>query len=323
MKYVAAAGQFLGKFFALFVFAAAVLCYFVPAVITWVLPFVSVLLGIVMFGMGLTLKRSDFAEVFKRPKDVILGVCAHYLIMPLLAFMLCLVFRLPGPVAVGVLLVGSCPSGTSSNVMCFLAKGDVALSVSIGAVSTLLAPVMMPVALLVLGGHWVHFQPLPLFLSVLEIVVVPVVLGVLVNTFFGKQVEHVTPALPLVSTLSIVLIAGAVVAASRDALLKPSTLLVIPVVMLHNLLGYGLGYMFGRLLGMSRAKCKAITFEVGMQNSALASTLALAFFTPVAAVPATLFSIWHNMSGSTLAGVWAAKDLSRETRSAKVQAVRG
>ncbi|MCO7176287.1 bile acid:sodium symporter family protein [Sporolactobacillus kofuensis] len=309
MKVVVSTGQFLGKYFALFVLAAAAVSYFQPNLITWVLPYVNDLLGIIMFGMGMTLKKSDFAAVFKRPKDVIIGVCAHYLIMPLVAFALCFAFHLPPAVAVGVILVGCCPSGTASNVMCFLAKGDVALGVSIGAVSTLIAPVMLPLMLWLLAGHWVKIPTSSLFVSVVEIVIVPIVLGVLVNTFFGKKVHKVTAALPLVSTVAIILIAGGVVAASNKNgdLLTASTLVIIPVVILHNLLGYSLGFFFSRLLGMDHLKSRAITFEVGMQNSALGVALAIAFFSPVAAIPATLFSIWHNMSGSLLASFWAGK----------------
>ncbi len=315
MKFIIAAGKFLGRYFALFVLAAAVVSYLQPQLITWVLPFVSYLLGLVMFGMGMTLKRSDFSEVFQRPKDVLFGVCAHYLIMPLIAFALCLVFRLPGPVAVGVILVGCCPSGTSSNVMCYLAKGDVALGVSIGAVSTLIAPLMLPLILWLLAGRWVVIPTASLFLNVVEIVILPIVLGVLVNTLFGKQVQQATEALPLVSTLAIILIAGGVVAANSAKLFALGTLILIPVVILHNLLGYALGFFFSRLLGMNHPKSRAITFEVGMQNSALGVTLAMNFFSPIAAVPGTLFSVWHNMSGSALATFWAGQTKKRASQS--------
>ncbi|WP_100488411.1 bile acid:sodium symporter family protein [Sporolactobacillus pectinivorans] len=315
MKVIVSTGKFLGKYFALFVLAAAAISYFQPSLITWVLPYVSYLLGIVMFGMGMTLKRSDFAEVFKRPKDVIVGVCAHYLIMPLAAYALCLVFHLPSAVAVGVILVGCCPSGTSSNVMCYLAKGDVALGVSIGAVSTLIAPVMLPLILWLLAGRWVKIPTGSLFISVVEIVIIPIVLGVLVNTLFGKKVEKATEALPLVSTLSIIMIAGGVVAANSVTLFAASTLILIPVIILHNLLGYTLGFFFSRLLGMDHPKSRAITFEVGMQNSALGVTLAMAFFSPIAAVPGTLFSVWHNMSGSVLASYWEGKSKKERAKS--------
>lgn len=314
MKTVEAIGKFLGKYFALFVLAAAVLSYFQPHWITWVVPYIAYLLGVVMFGMGLTLKRSDFAEVFKRPKDVLIGVCAHYLIMPLVALALCYAFRLPSALAVGVLLVGSCPSGTSSNVMAFLAKGDVALGVSVGAVSTLIAPVMLPFILWLLAGHWVSIPTAALFTSVLEIVILPIVLGVVVNALLGKHVEKANEALPLVSTVSIILIASGVVAANSATMFTAETLVIIPVVILHNLLGYGLGFLFSRLLGMNHPKSRAITFEVGMQNSGLAATLAMALFSPIAAVPGTLFSIWHNMSGSTLASYWANKTMREEAK---------
>ncbi|MFT8363650.1 MAG: bile acid:sodium symporter family protein [Sporolactobacillus sp.] len=312
MKTIESIGKFLGKYFALFVLAAAAFSYFQPHWITWVVPYISYLLGIVMFGMGLTLKRSDFAEVFKRPKDVLIGVCAHYLIMPLVALALCYAFRLPGAIAVGVLLVGSCPSGTSSNVMAFLAKGDVALGVSVGAVSTLIAPVMLPFILWLLAGHWVSIPTTALFTSVLEIVILPILLGVAVNALLGKHVEKATEALPLVSTLAIILIASGVVAANAANMFTAETLVIIPVVILHNLLGYGLGFLFSRLLGMNHPKSRAITFEVGMQNSGLAATLAMALFSPIAAVPGTLFSVWHNMSGSILASYWAGKTQPEE-----------
>ncbi|MFT8318771.1 MAG: bile acid:sodium symporter family protein [Sporolactobacillus sp.] len=307
MKAIASIGQFLGKYMALFVLGIAVLAYFEPHLLLWVSPYISYLLGIVMFGMGMTLKRSDFAAVFKRPKDVIFGVCAHYLIMPLAALALCFAFHLPSNVAVGVLLVGCCPSGTSSNVMAFLAKGDVALGVSIGAVSTLIAPVMLPFMLWLLAGHWVKIPVFSLFISVLEIVILPIVLGVLVHTFLGAKAEKAALALPLVSTVTIMLIAGGVVAANSASLFSAANLVIIPVVILHNLIGYGLGFAFSRLLGMNHPKSRAITFEVGMQNSGLGVSLAMAFFSPAAAIPGTLFSVWHNMSGSTLASYWAAK----------------
>ncbi|RYL90368.1 bile acid:sodium symporter family protein [Sporolactobacillus sp. THM7-4] len=312
MKFIVSAGHFLGKYFALFVLAAAAVSYFQPSLALWVLPYVSYLLGIIMFGMGMTLKKSDFAAVFKRPKDVIIGVCAHYLIMPLIAFLLCFVFRLPAPVAVGVLLVGCCPSGTASNVMCYLAKGDVALGVSIGAVSTFIAPIMLPFILWVLAGRFIHIPVASLFLSVIEIVILPIILGVLVNTLFGNKVEKAKEALPMVSTISIILIASGVVAANSGRLFAADTLLIIPIVILHNLLGYLLGFLFSRLLGMNYEKSRAITFEVGMQNSGLGVTLATAFFSPVAAIPGTLFSVWHNISGSSLAAYWASKTERRK-----------
>ncbi|MDD9148308.1 MULTISPECIES: bile acid:sodium symporter family protein [unclassified Sporolactobacillus] len=307
MKAIVSTGRFLGKYFALFVLAGAVISYFQPNLILWVLPYVSLLLGLIMFGMGVSLKRSDFAAVFKRPKDVIVGVCAHYLIMPLVAYALCLAFHLPNALAVGVILVGCCPSGTASNVMCYLAKGDVALGVSIGAVSTLIAPVMLPLILWLLAGRWVRIPTGSLFISVIEIVILPIVLGVLVHTFGGNKVEKGAEALPLVSTIAIILIASSVVAANHASLFAASTLILIPVVMLHNLLGFALGFFFSRLLGMNHPKSRSITFEVGMQNSALGVSLAMAFFSPAAAIPGTFFSVWHNMSGSVLASYWASR----------------
>lgn len=316
MKVIVSTGQFLGKYFALFVLGAAVVSYYQPDLVIWVTPYISYFLGIIMFGMGMTLNRSDFAAVFKQPKDVIIGVCAHYLIMPLVAFALCLIFQLPGDVAVGVILIGCCPSGTASNVMCYLAKGDVALGVSIGAVSTLIAPIMVPLILWLLAGHWLKIPTGSLFVSVIEIVILPIILGVLIHSFFGNKVKKVTEALPLVSTLLIILLASGVVAANSTHLLAAGTLILIPIVILHNLLGFTLGFFFSRLLGMNQPKSHAVTFEVGMQNSGLGVTLAMAFFSPIAAIPGTLFSVWHNISGSVLASYWAGKMKANKKKTA-------
>ena len=294
----------LSKWFTLVVVIWAVFNYFLPTTSRWVIPNTSYLLGITLFGMGLTLTTEDFVRISKRPVPVALGTVAHYVIMPSLAWLLCLIFHLKGATAAGVILVGSCPSGTSSSVMAFLSGGDVALDVSIEILSTLLAPVMLPLLLSVLAGQYIAVPALSLFLSTLRIVVVPIILGVLIHTFFGKKIAAVIKLMPLISQVAILLIIGAVVSANHANIFTAATALVIPVVMLHNLCGYSLGYAFAKLLHLEEPQQKAITFEVGMQDSSLGATLAMKYFVPQAAIPSTIFSIWHNISGSILSSWW-------------------
>ncbi len=304
MKTVSKIGNWMSKWFTLLVILWAAVNYFLPKTSLWIAPNTPYLLGIILFGMGLTLSKDDFSRILKRPVPVILGTVAHYAIMPFIAFLLCQIFHLTGSTAVGVILVGSCPSGTSSSVMAYLAKGDVALDVSIEALSTLLAPIMLPLMLQFYAGRYVAIPTAQLFLSTLKIVVIPIVLGVVVHTFLGKQIAKANMLLPFISQLSILAIIGAVFAANHDDLFTAQTALVIPVVMLHNLSGYALGYLFGHLIRLRQPQRKAITFEVGMQDSSLGATLAMKYFVPAAAIPSTVFSIWHNVSGSVLSSWW-------------------
>lgn len=307
MNAIEAVGKWVGRWFTLLVVIWAAFNYVVPTTSAWVVPNTSYLLGIILFGMGLTLKGADFARIVKRPVPVILGTVAHYVIMPLVAFLLCQIFQLKGATAAGVILVGSCPSGTSSSVMAYLAGGDVALDVSIETLSTLLAPIALPGLLLLYAGQYVAIPTQSLFLSTIKIVLVPIILGVLIHTLFGKKIDQLTRALPLISQTAILLIIGAVISANHAELFSAATALVIPVVMLHNLSGYGLGYLFSRLIRLKDPQRKAITFEVGMQDSSLGATLAMKYFSPAAAIPSTIFSIWHNISGSILSSYWRGR----------------
>lgn len=269
--------------------------------------YISFLLGVIMFGMGLTLSSEDFREVFRRPVDVLIGVVGHYLIMPSLAFVLAITLQLPPDIAVGVILVGCCPSGTASNVMTYLSKGDVALGVSIAAVSTLIAPIATPALISLLAGKWMAIDTKSLFLDIVMVVIVPIVLGVIVKAFFGKQAEASAKALPLVSTIAIVMIVAIVVALNKGKIVETG-MIIFAVVILHNILGYVLGYFFAKLFGLNLAKRKAVTLETGMQNSGLGAALAAAHFNPLAAVPSAIFSVWHNLSGSVLATYFAKKE---------------
>ena len=307
MKAVEKASTFVGKTFSFWVLLFACAGFFAPQLFSGYKSWITPLLGIVMFGMGLTLTTAEFREVFRRPRDVAIGVVGHYIIMPGLAFLLALALRLPPDIAVGLILVGCCPSGTASNVMTFLAKGDVALGVSIASVSTLVAPFATPALVSLLAGKWMSINTESLFLDIVQVVILPIVLGIVAKTLFRKQAEASVKALPLVSTLSIVLIIAIIVALNQPKILA-NGLLILVAVMLHNLLGFALGYLFARMFGMNLARRKAIMMETGMQNSGLGAALAAAHFSPMAAVPSALFSVWHNLSGSALATWFARKE---------------
>ena len=282
--------KWLSKWFTVAVILWAAFNYALPATSSWVIPNTAYLLGLILFGMGLTLTTEDFKRIAKRPIPVVLGTVAHYVIMPGLAWLLCMIFHLKG--------------GTSSSVMAFLSGGDVALDVSIETLSTLLAPLMIPTLLSFLAGQYVSVPAQSLFLSTLRIVVVPIILGVLVHSIFGKKIDAIIKIMPLISQAAILLIVGAVVSANHANIFTAATALVIPVVMLHNLCGYALGFGFSKILGLEEPQQKAITFEVGMQDSSLGATLAMKYFVPQAAIPSTIFSIWHNISGSILSSWW-------------------
>jgi len=303
--------QFVSRWMAVIVIAVAALALIAPAPVGAVLKtsYVNTLLGIVMFGMGLTLKPGDFKVVFSRPKDVIIGCVAQFTIMPLLAFLLCKVFALPTELAVGVILVGTCPGGTSSNVITYMSKGDVALSVGMTSVSTILAPFLTPLLTQLYAGQSVDVNVVSMFLSIVKVVIVPIGLGFLINHFLPKVAETIVDILPMISTLAIVAIVGAVVAANA-AKIMTCGLLIIAVVVLHNVLGYAVGYLVGKVLKLDTTKCRAISIEVGMQNSGLATSLAGAHFAqyPLATIPGAVFSVWHNISGAILANIFLKLD---------------
>lgn len=303
MRALAALSRFVGNTFALWILLFAVLAFYQPAwflpLVKWIVP----LLGLIMFGMGLTLKTEDFREVARRPLRVLIGVLAQFLIMPGLAWLLCQVLRLPPEVAVGVILVGCCPGGTASNVMTWFARGDLALSVAITAVTTLLAPLVTPALIWLLASAWLPVQFGALFMSILQVVLLPIALGLIAQRLLGVRARHLVEVLPLVSVVSIVVIVAAVVAASQ-AKIAESGLLIMAVVVLHNGLGLALGYLAGKVFGLPLAQRKTLAIEVGMQNSGLGAALASAHFSPLAAVPSALFSVWHNLSGSLLAALF-------------------
>lgn len=309
MKILKNISNFFGKNMAIIVLIVATLSLFFPKSVSFIkTSYVNYLLMIVMFGMGLTLKFEDFKVVFTRPKDIIIGAIAQFSIMPLLAFLLSIIFKLPTELAVGVILVGTCPGGTSSNVMTYLAKGDIALSVGMTSVSTILAPIATPLLTLLYAGQRVNVNAVNMFISIVQVVIIPIGLGFIINRFFHKFTNHIKEILPLISVLAIVSIVAAVVSANSSRLMQVGYLIII-VVMLHNCLGYLLGFMIGKLLRLDNSKCKAISIEVGMQNSGLATSLAATHFSfmPLATVPGAIFSVWHNISGSIVANIMSSK----------------
>lgn len=296
----------ISKYMAALVIVIAGVALYEPASFRWAAPQIALLLGVVMFGMGMTLRMEDFKLVFSRPKDVLIGCIAQFTIMPGLAWLLAKAFALPPELAVGVVLVGTCPGGTSSNVMTYLAKGDVALSVAMTMTTTILAPFVTPVLTWALAGAWIDISLEAMMLSIVKMVVVPIVLGIFANHFFGDFVQKAVKVLPLVSVIAIVLIVGGVVAVSAAKILETGVL-VMAVVICHNMLGYAVGYLLAKSVKLNVAKSKAISIEVGMQNSGLATALAVAHFGPVAAIPGAIFSVWHNISGSLAANYLADK----------------
>ncbi|OOF39268.1 sodium transporter [Rodentibacter rarus] len=296
--------QFISKTFALWAIVFAVLAFLFPAEFKIFAPYIPYLLGLVMFGMGITLTFSDFAEVAKHPKAVFIGVVGQFVIMPMIAFGLAKAFHLPPDLAIGVILVGSCPGGTSSNVMTYLAKGNTALSVACTTISTLLSPLLTPVIFYLLASQWLDINVSAMFMSVLKMVLFPIFLGLVVRMLFKNVIVQASQITPLISVVSIVLILAAVVAVSKDRIVE-SGLLIFSVVVLHNCLGYFIGFLAAKLFKLNTADSKAIAIEVGMQNSGLGAALASAHFNPIAAVPSALFSFWHNVSGPILANIFS------------------
>lgn len=306
MQYLSKLSDFVSKYMALLVIIVAAIALFEPSSFAWAAPKITILLGIVMFGMGMTLKLSDFKLVFQRPRDVFIGAIGQFTIMPLLAWCLAKVFDLPPDLAAGVILVGTCPGGTASNVMTYLARGDVPLSVTVTMITTIMAPIVTPLLTWWLAGAWIDISLTAMMLSIIQVVILPIVLGIILNSLFEVQIQKAVKILPLVSVLAIVIIAGGVVSVGSQRIMETG-LLIMLVVMCHNLLGYGIGFLLAKACNMNIAKAKAISIEVGMQNSGLATSLAMLHFGAAAAIPGAIFSVWHNISGSLVANYLSAK----------------
>ena len=295
--------DYIARWMGLLVLVVAAVSLFVPASFIWIDTWtINPMLGVIMFGMGLTLSPHDFKVVLSRPKDILIGCLAQFTVMPLLAWLLVWCFSLPKELALGVILVGCCPGGTASNVITYLAKGDLALSVGMTATSTLLAPLLTPLLVWLMAGTMVDVDTVGMLKSIVYVVIAPIAIGLLCQRFLPRMTKSVTPYLPAFSSLAIAITVGIVVSHNADRLMLGGMIVVL-VVMIHNLSGLVLGFAIGRLLRLSRPKSVALSIEVGMQNSGLASSLAVLHFAafPLATIPGAVFSVWHNISGALAA----------------------
>ncbi len=298
--------DFIAKNMAIIILVIAIFSLFFSNNFLWIkTSSINYLLMIIMFGMGLTLKARDFALVFSHPKEIIWGAISQYLIMPFLAFSLSYLFHLDSALTAGVVLVGTCPGGTASNVITYLSKGDVALSVCMTSVNTLLSPILTPLITYLMLKTTIETNICSMFLGIINVILVPIILGVIVNKFFSEFTKKITKILPGVSVIAISFVIASVVSHNAQKILSAGSFILL-IVILHNISGYIIGFFVGKLLRLNNAKIKAFSIEIGMQNSGLAASLANSTFplTPEAAVPGAIFSVWHNISGAILAAIY-------------------
>ena len=310
MKIIEKINGFVGRYMAVIVLLLAALALFMPSSSLWVqTKWINPLLMIVMFGMGLSLSTDDLGYVVKHPKYIIIGCIAQFTIMPLTAFLLGKAFGLETALLAGVILVGTCPGGTASNVITYLSKGDVALSVGMTSVNTLLAPLLTPAITYLFLHTGIHVDVLSMFLSIIQVVIIPIGLGLLINKLFGKFTEKAAKLLPVLSVMAICLIVMSVVSHNSEKILTCGAV-ILAVVVLHNIIGYALGFALGKMLKLPMPQAKALSVEIGMQNSGLAASLAGTAFPELAmaTVPGAVFSVWHNISGAILANIFNRLD---------------
>ena len=315
-------GHWLTAYTSLFIIAVALVALLLPGMFTWVHGSVQTcILGFIMLTMGLTLTTDDIMTLASRPLDILVGTCAQYGLMPLIAWMLtvgvgCFGVTMPKPVVVGIILVGCCPGGVSSNIMSYLCRGDVAFSVGMTTVSTLLAPVVTPLLVLWLAGEQVAVDAVGMFLNILIVTLLPVSIGFFANMLLGanKTFCKTRALMPGMGVVCLAMIVGGVVAVVRDKMFAEGAVffaLVLAVVLMHNGRVYLLGYGVGSVCGFSKAKKRTISIEVGMQNAGLATVLASTFFAvscPLAVVPCAVSCAWHSISGTILATWFRSKD---------------
>src|SRR5690625_187002 len=311
MKLLEKISALAGKYFAILVIVVAVIAFLMPDSFSFLGQYITILLGVVMFGMGLTLKPVDFKLVLKNPLSVIGGVLAQFIVMPLAAFIIAYLLNLPAELAAGLVLLGSVPGGTASNVMVYLARGNLPLSIAMTSFSTLLAPILTPFILLGLANQWMPINALDMLLDIVYVIIVPITLGLIVKWLMPVFVNKSIRIIPLVSVVAIILIVTAVVAGNVDTLAVAGILLFF-AVFLHNTAGLVLGYFVARLMRLTESDCRAISLEVGMQNSGLGVALATAHLGGMAAVPSAIGAVWHNISGPILATYWSKRSVKEE-----------
>ena len=282
----------------------SVVAYFVPDYFSWMTNYTTIFLALAMFGMGTSIDSDSFKEILKNPKDVFIGSLAQFTIMPLIAWVLAIAFNVNKDIALGIILVGSCPGGTASNVITHIAGGNVSMSVSMTILSTLLAPIVTPFLVYLLAGRWVEVSIFAMFKSVVTVILIPVLMGIFAKKLSPEKMEKSKSIFPLISSLAIILIISGIIGSNSEKIAK-SGLIVLLIVMIHNALGLLLGLGVARIFKMDYDKQTALSIEVGMQNSGLAIQLATANFAlnPLATLPGAIFSIWHNISGSIFASI--------------------
>jgi BASS family bile acid:Na+ symporter len=303
--------KFIERYFFIIVLLAVVISLFYPDSFKWVLSeynginILNLLLSIILFTMGTTLKVDDFVNVFKNPKEISVGLLAQYVIMPIIAISLAKMFSLNDALTVGIILVGTVPGGTASDVITFLSNGDVALSVSLTALSTVISPILTPVITLLLIGNQIHFNPIDMFVSILEIVIIPIILGLALNYKFPKFCDELKDYLPAISAIVICLIVAGVIGTNKQAILTSSEIIMV-VIILQYFIAMFLGFCVGYLAGMDKKQIITIAIELSFQNSGLSTGLAKNHFPNLAqaTVPGALYSVWQNFAGSILAYVF-------------------
>ncbi len=301
------------KYFLLIALVVCIVALLAPSGFIWAKSIIPILLGIIMFGMGMTLEPKDFTGIYKVKWSVLLGLILQYTVMPLLAYLICRILGLPDDILVGMVLLGACPGGTASNVITYLAKGNVALSVSMTFASTLLCPLLTPLWMEALVGRTVDIPFLSMMFMLFLIVIVPIASGTFLRWLLGDKLKPALKLCPSVSILTIIFVIAIVFALNKQRIMQLPVLIAVAVV-LHNLIGLAAGYWTARFFGCSEKTARTIGIEVGMQNSGLAASLAAKFFGNASALPGALFSLWHNLSGITLAKYWSSKPPKEENK---------
>ena len=312
LKTIQKISGFLSSKTSIFIIIIAIITYFSPNIFMWVKGDTqTIILGIIMLTMGMTLSPKDFKILLKRPLDIGIGTFAQYFFMPAIAISLVHLLNLPKEIAIGLILVGCCPGGVSSNIMSFLCKGDLAFSVGMTAVSTLIAPVMTPTLVYFLAKESVNVDVLGMFQSVLIVTILPVLTGVSLNYIFRKNetFPEICKIMPGLSVIGLACIVGGVVSHFGSAFIK-SGVIIFVAAFCHNLVGYIAGWTIGRITNMTEAKKRTISIEVGMQNAGLATVLATKHFAlmPEAAIISAVSCVWHSISGTILANLFVLKD---------------
>lgn len=311
MNFLNKVSNFLGKYFIAVVFLTTLVAMLLPQIFIPIgkvkifnQSLVTIGLGLIMFVMGVTLNEKDFKIVVTRPKDIFVGCLAQFTIMPLTAYVLAKIFNLPPELAIGLILLGTCPGGTASNVMTYLAKGDLALSVGMTTISTLLASFLTPVLTFILAKQWIKIDMVVMLMDIVKVVIIPIFSGILIHKIFGEKIQKISNILVIIPILCILTIMGMCISPNRTSLINSGLILVLAVC-LHNWFGFLLGWGIGEVTGMNSSKKKAVSIEVGLQNSGLAIGLSSQFNNPLCALPATVAIVVHQVSGSILVGLFS------------------